>query len=101
MPTSRNDQKKNQSQNKTQSGRNTDDRGQTMSSPGRSGNEGRDQQSSGRKGSSDRVGMNSDNDDSRKGTRATGRDNEDELESGSQPASKAGIQSGSNNTNRR
>lgn len=41
----------------------------------------------GYKGSKDRVGMNSDNDDSRKGTRATGRERDKDMGMGSHKSS--------------
>lgn len=54
-----------------------------------------------RRKSSDRVGMNSDDDDSRKGTRTSRRELEDDFELANRAGSGTGSQSGSHNTNRR
>jgi hypothetical protein len=93
MPTQKKDQKQ---QGKSQLGRNSQDRsssGQNLSDQGRSSKS--DDGRSSKSGSKDRVAMNSNSDDSRKGTMASGRDDNDDFELGSRAGSGTGIHSAS------
>jgi hypothetical protein len=97
MPT----HKKDDRQNKSQSGRQSEGRNQgsqNLTGQGRDDKLGSDRSKARNK---DRVGMNSDRDDSRKGTQASGRQKSDDLDAGYHVGSGTGAHQRSDPSNRR
>lgn len=96
MPTHRKDDR----QNKSQPGRQSDSRSQSsqnLTGQGRDSKSGNERSKPGK----DRVGMNSDRDDSRKGTQASGRQKSDDLDAGYHVGSGTGAHQRSDPSHRR
>lgn len=98
MPTHRKDERQG---HKSQPGRQSDSRSQGSQSMTGQGRDNKSSSERSKSGNKDRVGMNSDRDDSRKGTQTSGRQRDDALDAGPQVGSGTGAHQRSGASNRR